>query len=652
MPARRWTRVNSDPRVVARPSDATDIRVHPTNPDIVFVPTIVTWKSTDGGKTFTAIRGAPGGDDYQRVWINPTIPTIIADVGSGRDHHAQRRRVVEQLVQPADRGVLSRHHRQRVSVSRLQRPAGERLGVHLEPRRRRADHVPRVAPGRRRGVRLRRARSARSRHRLRRQGVALGSPHRAGAEHRAEAAAEPPTIASSARCRCCSRRSIRASCTSRRTCCGRRRTAATAWDQISPDLTRKDWEVPDNVGNYIGSDAARPTPARRDLHDRAVVPRREHHLGRHRRRADSRDARRRQDVERRDAAGADAVVEGVDHGRVALRRRTPLTPRSTRSGSTICGRTSIARATAARPGRTSPAAFPTAASSTSCAKIRSGAACCLPAPSRRSTCRSTTAITGSRCGYNMPATSIRDLVIKDDDLVVGTHGRSFWILDDITPLRQIAAEHVRRGCAPVRAAAGVALPLEQEHRHAAAAGRAGRPESARRRDHQLLAEAGRAQRRSRSKILDAAGAWCASTRATIRWSRWSRAATRPTTGCVRTRRCRREPGLHRFVWDMHHERPAVDRLLVSDRGDIRQHAAHAVWIVGAARQLHVRLTVDGKTQTQPLVVKMDPRVKTPPAASSCSTTRRARSMRRCARARRRSQAPAATATRSRGCKGS
>ena len=39
---------------------------------------------------------------------------------------------------------------------------------------------------------------------------------------------------------------------------------------------------------------------------------------------------------------------------------------------------------------------------------------------------------------NMPATSIRDLVIKDDDIGVGTHGRSFWILDDITPLRQLA----------------------------------------------------------------------------------------------------------------------------------------------------------------------------------------------------------------------
>jgi len=41
---------------------------------------------------------------------------------------------------------------------------------------------------------------------------------------------------------------------------------------------------------------------------------------------------------------------------------------------------------------------------------------------------------------NMPATSIRDLVIHDDDIVVGTHGRSFWILDDMTPLRQLAAK--------------------------------------------------------------------------------------------------------------------------------------------------------------------------------------------------------------------
>ena len=41
---------------------------------------------------------------------------------------------------------------------------------------------------------------------------------------------------------------------------------------------------------------------------------------------------------------------------------------------------------------------------------------------------------------NLPPTSIRDLVIHHDDVVVGTHGRSFWILDNITPLRQFSRE--------------------------------------------------------------------------------------------------------------------------------------------------------------------------------------------------------------------
>ena len=39
---------------------------------------------------------------------------------------------------------------------------------------------------------------------------------------------------------------------------------------------------------------------------------------------------------------------------------------------------------------------------------------------------------------NMAPSSVRDLIVKDDDLVVGTHGRGIWILDDITPLRQLS----------------------------------------------------------------------------------------------------------------------------------------------------------------------------------------------------------------------
>src|SRR4030095_7350947 len=38
---------------------------------------------------------------------------------------------------------------------------------------------------------------------------------------------------------------------------------------------------------------------------------------------------------------------------------------------------------------------------------------------------------------NMAVSSVRDIIVKDDDLVAATHGRGFWILDDITPLRQM-----------------------------------------------------------------------------------------------------------------------------------------------------------------------------------------------------------------------
>src|SRR5438067_13655407 len=40
----------------------------------------------------------------------------------------------------------------------------------------------------------------------------------------------------------------------------------------------------------------------------------------------------------------------------------------------------------------------------------------------------------------MPASSVRDVIIKNDDLVAATHGRGFWILDDITPLRQLQSK--------------------------------------------------------------------------------------------------------------------------------------------------------------------------------------------------------------------
>ncbi len=78
-----WTRITSDPRPALRigGGDLPVVRVDPTNPDVVYSTGIVTMKSSDGGKTWLSLRGAPGGDDYQNLWINPRDPHIIALVG-------------------------------------------------------------------------------------------------------------------------------------------------------------------------------------------------------------------------------------------------------------------------------------------------------------------------------------------------------------------------------------------------------------------------------------------------------------------------------------------------------------------------------------------------------------------------------------------
>ena len=62
-----WTKTGADGRVAGRPSDFAEVKVDPRNPDVVYSASVVTWKSTDGGNSWTAFRGAPGGDDYHRI---------------------------------------------------------------------------------------------------------------------------------------------------------------------------------------------------------------------------------------------------------------------------------------------------------------------------------------------------------------------------------------------------------------------------------------------------------------------------------------------------------------------------------------------------------------------------------------------------------
>jgi photosystem II stability/assembly factor-like uncharacterized protein len=66
-----WERATTDDRIVGF-WYMSEIFVDPKNPDVVYVPKQSLYRSTDGGKTFTIIKGAPGGDDYHTLWIDPT----------------------------------------------------------------------------------------------------------------------------------------------------------------------------------------------------------------------------------------------------------------------------------------------------------------------------------------------------------------------------------------------------------------------------------------------------------------------------------------------------------------------------------------------------------------------------------------------------
>ena len=82
-----WAVASHDPRPMGRigGGDVPTLAVDPANADVLYDCSTVFWRSEDGGATWSAVRGSPGGDDYQKVWVNPSNPNVIdlvADQGA------------------------------------------------------------------------------------------------------------------------------------------------------------------------------------------------------------------------------------------------------------------------------------------------------------------------------------------------------------------------------------------------------------------------------------------------------------------------------------------------------------------------------------------------------------------------------------------
>jgi len=602
-----WTRVNADPRVVARPADAADIRVHPTNPDIVFVPTIVTWKSTDGGRTFTAFRGAPGGDDYQKIWVNPLKPDVmiltvdqgaIVTANGGQTwsswynqstaafyhvsaDNAFPYRVCGGQQDSGSACIASRGDQGQITV-RDWTPVGvEEYGYvapdPLDPDLvyggkvtrfdRRTGQVQHVAPPRSASTRTLRT------------APLLFSP------------IDPRTL-------------FFASNTLWKTSNG-----GLNWTEISPDLTRTSWEIPPTVGAYRAAPSAQFT--RRGV-IYAVAP---------------------------SSVDVGVIWAGTDDGLIHVTRNgggtwtdvtpTPLVPWAKVSvieASHFDPNTAYAAINTLRLDDLRPHVYRTRDGGRSWVEIIAG----LPPTGVINTVRedpvrrgllfagSEQAVSVSfddgeswqSLRLNMPATSIRDLAIKDADLIAGTHGRGFWILDDISPLRQLTPDVVR---APAYLFAPPVAWRFRWNKNTDTPWPPDEPAAPNPPDGVVITYhlAENARGPIVLEIIDPA------TGDTVRRYTSDDPPIAPVEGRNIPDYWLRPPqklettaGLHRFVWDVRYAPPAVAGFTYPISAVIRNTPQTPQGFFVLPGTFQVRLTVDGQTSRRAVTVRMDPRVKT------------------------------------------
>ena len=201
---------------------------------------------------------------------------------------------------------------------------------------------------------------------------------------------------------------------------------------------------------------------------------------------------------------------------------------------------------------------------------------------------------------NLPVTSVRDITIHGDDLIIATHGRSFWIMDDITSLRQInqqtqpASATLYKPATAIRIDNDVFLgsPLPPEEPTAQ------NPPDGAIVDYYLPAAA----KGVKLEIFDASGKL-------VRRVISGPKKEQPHPPLAIAERWLPKPvvlensaGAHRFVWDLRWSGSGGNEAIEEDEGFGAPHGPRVV-----PGMYQIKLTVDDKASTQPLKVEMDPR---------------------------------------------
>jgi hypothetical protein len=213
---------------------------------------------------------------------------------------------------------------------------------------------------------------------------------------------------------------------------------------------------------------------------------------------------------------------------------------------------------------------------------------------------------------NMPATSIRDLVVHNDDIVVGTHGRSFWILDDITPLRQVndqvAASDVYlfrpQVAHRVRRSVNTDTPIPPDE-----------PMGKNPPDGAIINYYLKSQASGpvTLEIFDSANNLVRRFSSSDKPEPVNEKELNAPAYWVRPPQIlSAEAGMRRFVWDLHYPAPEGSRRAYPISAIYRDTPSAPMGPVVLPGQYSVKLTAGGRTLTQSLTIRMDPRVKTPP----------------------------------------